>query len=265
MISEVLKTGRISHSESLNPSVLTRKSGEGSNLSNLTKRIIDIVGSSVLIVIFSPIMLAIAIAIKVTSKGPILYKQQRIGEDRRNGERRRTPDRRRDPGRRAAGDRRKGERRKTRLPGKPFYIYKFRSMVADAEEQQKLLEKYNEASGPLFKMKDDPRVTPVGRFIRRYSLDELPQLFNVLKGDMSLVGPRPGLLKEIERYEEWQKKRLKIKQGLTGLWQVSGRSNLSFNDMIKMDLEYVEKRSLLMDLKILAKTALAVLRKDGAY
>ncbi len=264
MLSEVLRTGRISNRKPSRSRTPARTLSENS-LRNFTKRSIDIVGSLFLIVLLSPIMLVIAIAIKISSKGPILYKQQRIGEDRRGCERREIHDRRRAPVRRATGNRRRSERRKSRFPGRPFHMYKFRSMVTGAEERQKLLEKYNEVAGPLFKIRDDPRVTPVGKLIRKYSLDEIPQLFNVLKGDMSLVGPRPGLLKEIENYEEWHKKRLKTKQGLTGLWQVSGRSNLSFDDMVKLDLEYIDKSSLFTDFKILLKTAWAVLKKDGAY
>ena len=138
-------------------------------------------------------------------------------------------------------------------------------MVVDAERRLSELSDRNEASGPLFKMKNDPRITRVGRFLRKYSLDELPQLFNVFKGDMSLVGPRPGLRDEIVRYRPWQKERLRVKQGITGLWQVSGRSSLTFEEMVALDVYYVRNWSLFLDLKILLKTILVVFYKDGAY
>ena len=235
------------------------KNGTLRKLDIVAKRCLDIFLALTLIILLIPVFIAIAIAIKVTSKGPIIYKQERIGEDRRNGDRRRQnlPF--------SGPDRRKGERRKLNYAGRPFKMYKFRSMVVDAEKLQPALIAMNEASGPLFKIKDDPRVTKVGKFLRRWSLDELPQLFNVLKGDMSLVGPRPALQSEIDLYEPWQKERLKVKQGLTGLWQVSGRSNLPFSEMVKLDIYYVRHRSIIMDLKILLKTLPAVLKRDGAY
>ena len=172
----------------------------------------------------------IALAIKVDSRGPVIFKQTRVGR-----------------------------------AGKTFTNYKFRGMVADAERQLAKLKKYNEASGPVFKMKDDPRVTRVGRFIRKTSLDELPQIFNVVKGDMSLVGPRPPLPSEVKQYTREQRRRLTIKPGITGPWQVSGRSDISFDEWVRLDTYYIQNWSLLLDLTILLKTLGAVLTRRGAY
>ena len=147
-----------------------------------------------------------------------------------------------------------------------FKLLKFRTMVVNAEQLIKDLEKYNEADGPLFKMKNDPRVTAMGRFLRKTSLDELPQLLNVLKGDMSLVGPRPPIPYEFECYDLWHRRRvLEAKPGITGLWQVSGRSRTTFDDMVRLDLRYIRNRSLWLDFKIILKTPLAVLSGAGAY
>ncbi|WP_437177734.1 sugar transferase [Clostridium bornimense] len=184
-----------------------------------SKRVIDIVGSIVGLVLLSPILLIVTIAIKLESKGPIIFSQKRIG-----------------------------------LKGKAFKMYKLRSMVEDAEKLKKDLMKSNEMSGPMFKMKDDPRVTRVGKFIRKTSIDELPQLVNVLKGDMSLVGPRPSLPKEVKKFKPWMKKRLEVKPGLTCFWQVSGRNNIDFEDWMKLDIKYVEERSFLVDIKLIFKT-----------
>lgn len=193
------------------------------------KRAMDIVGSISCIIIFSPIMLAIACAIKLTSKGPVLFKQQRSG-----------------------------------FGGKPFSFYKFRSMVVDAECMKNDLLEYNHREGPVFKMKDDPRITRIGNFIRKWSLDELPQLFNVMLGDMSLVGPRPPTLDEVARYEKWQDWRLEIKPGITCLWQIYARDDKSFDNWVRLDIEYIERRSLLLDMKILFNTVPAVLSCRGA-
>lgn len=193
------------------------------------KRAMDIVGSISCIIIFSPIMLAIACAIKLTSKGPVLFKQQRSG-----------------------------------FGGKPFSFYKFRSMVVDADHMKNDLLEYNHREGPVFKMKNDPRITHIGNFIRKWSLDELPQLFNVLLGDMSLVGPRPPTLDEVVRYEKWQDWRLEIKPGITCLWQIYARDDKSFDNWVRLDIEYIERRSLLLDLKILFNTVPAVLSCRGA-
>lgn len=193
------------------------------------KRSMDIVGAIVGLVIFSPIMLAIAIVIKLTSKGPVIFKQERAG-----------------------------------LGGKSFNFYKFRSMVVDAEAKKKELMEFNERTGPVFKMTDDPRVIPAGKFIRKWSLDELPQFYNVLKGDMSLVGPRPPTLDEVAQYYGWQDMRLEIKPGITCLWQISARHKSNFEDWVRLDIEYARKQSLLLDLKILLLTAPAVLSRRGA-
>ena len=185
----------------------------------ILKRTLDILCSIIGLILLSPIILVVAILIKLESKGPIIFSQKRVG-----------------------------------LKGKEFYMYKFRSMVQNAEELKEKLAKQNEMSGPMFKMKDDPRVTKVGKFIRKTSIDELPQLINVLKGEMSLVGPRPSLPKEVAKFERWMLKRLDVKPGLTCYWQVSGRNNIDFEDWMKLDLQYVEDRSFLLDLKLIFKT-----------
>jgi len=199
-------------------------------LQRVITRLVDIVLSILGMVVGSPLWLFIAIAVRVTSPGPIVYKQTRVG-----------------------------------LNGQHFITYKFRSMYQDAEQRLAQLRSKNEVSGPLFKMKDDPRRTPIGTFLRETSLDEIPQLFNVLKGEMSLVGPRPPLPREVAQYEEWQKGRLAIKPGLTGLWQVRGRSDLSFDEGVLMDLYYIENWSLRLYFQILFRTIPAVLFRRGAY
>ena len=186
--------------------------------------------ASILLIIISPLFLFIAVLIKISSRGPVFYKQNRVG-----------------------------------FKGRFFQMYKFRSMVVGAEEKQSQLQDQNDAQGLIFKMKNDPRVTLAGRFLRKFSLDELPQLFNVIKGDMSIVGPRPPLLNEVESYNSWHKKRLNIPPGITGLWQVSGRSELSFEEMVKLDLFYIESWSLWLDIKIMMKTIPVVLFARGAY
>lgn len=195
-----------------------------------TKRMLDVVGAIVLLVILAPVMAAIAIAIKLDSPGSVIFGQTRCGKD-----------------------------------GIPFTFYKFRGMVADAEARKHELLAFNEADGPLFKMRHDPRVTRVGRFIRATSLDELPQIWNVLKGDMSLVGPRPGVPSEVDQYAPWHRQRMAVVGGMTGLWQVSGRSELSFEQMVHLDIEYVERWSLWLDIVILLRTAKAVLTTRGAF
>ncbi|WP_028553102.1 sugar transferase [Paenibacillus sp. UNC451MF] len=194
------------------------------------KRLIDIIASSLLIFIISPIFIMTSIAIKIDSKGSIIYKQKRIGKN-----------------------------------GKQFHMLKFRSMVTEADVILKKLQDKNEMDGIAFKMKDDPRITKVGRFIRKYSIDELPQLFNVLKGDMSLVGPRPPLPNEVERYGDWEWRRLEVLPGITGLWQVSGRSDLSFQQWMNLDVYYIENWSITFDIKILLKTIPVVIKGEGAY
>ncbi len=195
------------------------------------KRILDFTGSLTLILLLSPILLAIALSVKLSSPGPIIYKQKRVGRY-----------------------------------GVTFEFLKFRSMYRDADQRlAELLKDGNEKDGPIFKMKNDPRVTRVGRFLRKYSLDELPQLFNVLRGDMSLVGPRPPLPREVEQYDDAAFKRLSIPPGITCLWQICGRSDTSFDEWMALDSFYVEHMSFWLDLKILMKTPTAVLRGDGAY
>jgi len=194
------------------------------------KRLSDIAGSLLLILATSPIMLIVAIAVKTTSRGPLFFGQERIGQD-----------------------------------GVPFRMWKFRSMIVGADDQlQSLLDAQGTSDKPLFKVNDDPRITPIGRFIRRYSLDELPQFFNVLMGSMSLVGPRPQREAEVALYDRGAHRRLFMKPGISGLWQVSGRSNLDWDDAIRLDLYYVENWSLTTDLVILWRTVRAVIAKDGA-
>jgi exopolysaccharide biosynthesis polyprenyl glycosylphosphotransferase len=200
------------------------------NTQRKLKRLFDVVGSLFGLLALSPLLLTVAALIKLTSPGSILFRQMRVGADE-----------------------------------KVFFCYKFRSMYQDAEARQAELEAQNEADGAIFKIKDDPRVTPIGRFIRRWSIDELPQLINVLKGEMSLVGPRPLPLRDFEQMGELHKKRLAAIPGVTGYWQTSGRSRLSFEDMVRLDLYYIENWSLSLDIKIILKTVGAVLRHEGAY
>ncbi|MFE5835275.1 sugar transferase [Arthrobacter sp. NPDC056493] len=196
----------------------------------VAKRLFDIAVSGILIVVMAPLMAVLAVLIKLDSRGPILFKQERVG-----------------------------------IEGAHFKMLKFRSMVMDAEARLADLEHRNEGNGVLFKLKNDPRVTRVGGFLRRASLDELPQLFNIFGGSMSLVGPRPPLPREVEAYERDVRRRLLVKPGLTGLWQVSGRSNLSWQDSVRLDLYYVENWSLAGDLVILLRTVRAVFHSTGAY
>ncbi|MBS1722254.1 MAG: sugar transferase [Armatimonadetes bacterium] len=195
------------------------------------KRILDILGSTVLLVLLFPLMLVFAILIKLTDrKGPVFYVTPRVG-----------------------------------LCGRPFPFYKFRSMKVDADQHKDSLSKENEREGPIFKIKMDPRVTPVGRFMRKYSIDELPQLLNVFLGHMSLVGPRPPLPREVEHYDEYMAERLSVRPGLTCYWQIMGRSDLTFEQWMELDHRYLEEMSVWVDLKILFLTPIAVLRGHGAY
>jgi exopolysaccharide biosynthesis polyprenyl glycosylphosphotransferase len=197
----------------------------------LAKRIMDLLGAFLGIILLLPVFIIVAICIKLEDpKGPVFFKQIRIGKD-----------------------------------GKNFYMYKFRSMVVDAEERLNDLLKYNEVSGAMFKIKEDPRTTKIGKFIRKTSIDELPQLWNVLKGEMSLVGPRPPLPREVAQYTEYDKQRLLVTPGCTGLWQVSGRNDLGFHEMVELDLQYIRERSLLYDLKIIIKTIKVMVKPNGAY
>lgn len=195
------------------------------------KRTLDIVLGTILVVLSSPVMAFAAIAIWIGDGRPILYPWRVVGQH-----------------------------------GRPFLSWKFRTMVRDADRRKRELLKHNEMQGPVFKMRDDPRVTPVGRLLRRYSFDELPQLWSVVKGDMSLVGPRPPLVTEYENFEPWQKRKLSVVPGLTCLWQVSGRSDIKdFDEWVRMDLQYIDDWSLQLDLKIIFQTFTAVLMGRGAY
>ena len=194
------------------------------------KRTGDVIGSAFLLLLVAPVMGLVALAIKLEDGGPVMFRQTRVG-----------------------------------LKGQTFDCLKFRSMCVDAEARLAALAAQNEGAGPLFKMTHDPRITRVGRFIRRFSLDELPQLWNALRGDMSLVGPRPALPTEVAQYDSDTRRRLDVRPGLTGLWQVSGRSNLSWDDTVRLDLYYVDNWSMVQDLMILAKTARAVVGSSGAY
>jgi len=195
-----------------------------------TKRAFDLVVSGLGVIFLLPLWLAIAAAIKLTSPGPIFYRDRRIG-----------------------------------LGEREFGMLKFRTMIAGAAEQQRDLEPANEAAGALFKIRDDPRITPVGRLLRRYSLDEAPQVLNVLWGEMSLVGPRPLPVRDHELLEDWHRKRYLVLPGMTGLWQISGRSSLTFDDLVRLDFYYLENWSVWLDITILAKTLPAVLSRRGAY
>ena len=198
--------------------------------SNPLKRAIDLCGAVACLILLSPVLLIIAIAIKLTSPGPVIFVQERYGLNKRK-----------------------------------FRMYKFRTMVADAEARQHLLETLNEAQGPVFKMRNDPRITPLGAFLRKASLDELPQLFNVLKGDMSLVGPRPLPNRDVAKFNDaCLMRRFSVKPGLTCLWQITGRSNTSFDEWITLDLKYIDDWSLSLDAAIMAKTIPAVLKGRGA-
>jgi exopolysaccharide biosynthesis polyprenyl glycosylphosphotransferase len=194
------------------------------------KRTFDIVGATLLLMLLSPALLALAIAVRLSSRGPVLYRSTRVGIGQR-----------------------------------PFPCLKFRTMHTDAEERQADLEELNEATGALFKIRDDPRLTPVGKLLRRFSLDELPQLVNVLRGEMSLVGPRPLPQRDYDMLEDWHRKRYLVLPGITGLWQVSGRSELDFDDLVRLDFIYLEHWSLALDLTIILKTLPAILMQRGAY
>lgn len=194
------------------------------------KRLTDIVGALALLIVLSPVMLAAAAAVRLTSRGPVLFRQDRVGKD-----------------------------------GEHFSMLKFRSMRIDAEDRLADVFALNEQTGPVFKAKDDPRITQVGRILRRCSIDEMPQLFHVLSGSMSLVGPRPALPSEVEHYTPYAQQRLLAKPGLTCIWQVNGRSTIDFETWVEMDLDYIEQWSIRSDIKLLAETLPAVLSGDGAY
>lgn len=194
------------------------------------KRVFDFLAATCGIIILSPLMLIIAILIKSEDHGPIFYKQKRIGQN-----------------------------------GKAFEMYKFRSMFVNADQMLAKLKQQNDVEGPMFKMKKDPRVTKIGRFIRKHSLDELPQFFNVIKGDMSLVGPRPPLPMEVAKYSNYDKQRLYVIPGCTGLWQATERNKVGFNEMLQLDIEYIKKADFLFDLWIIWKTIIIVFKPNGSY
>lgn len=197
---------------------------------SVTKRVIDIIGATFGLILLSPVFLLVAVLIKLDSRGPAIHKQERLG-----------------------------------LNGETFMFYKFRSMVSGAHKQKESLNHLNGASGPMFKIKEDPRITRIGNFLRKSSIDELPQLFNVLKGEMSLVGPRPPLPEEVREYTKEQVERLTIIPGITGLWQVLGRSDLTFDEQIYLDRVYIKNQSVWLDLGLLLLTIPAVLSRRGAY
>ncbi len=209
--------------------LLTFSTTPTNEIALFVKRVIDIVISLLTLILLSPLFLTVSLLIKITSEGPVLFKQERGG-----------------------------------LYFRRFVMYKFRSMTVDAEEKKPNLRYLNEADGPIFKIRDDPRITAVGRWIRKTSIDELPQLINVLKGEMSLIGPRPHPVEEAKEYTTWQRRRLSMKPGITGLWQIGGRSETTFAESMKLDLDYIDHWSLWLDVKILLKTIPAVLSGRGA-
>ena len=194
------------------------------------KRLFDIVAATCGIVILSPLMIIIAVLIKAEDHGPVFYKQVRVGKN-----------------------------------GKTFKMYKFRSMFVNADKMLDRLKDQNDVDGPMFKMKDDPRITKIGHFIRKHSLDELPQFLNVLKGDMSLVGPRPPLPSEVAEYSEYDKQRLFVTPGCTGLWQATERNEVGFNEMVQLDIQYIKRASFIFDLWIIWKTVEIVIKPNGSY
>ncbi|WP_068675289.1 sugar transferase [Oceanobacillus sp. Castelsardo] len=197
----------------------------------ISKRTTDIFLSIIGIICLSPLFFIVSLLIKIEdNKGPVFFKQIRIGKD-----------------------------------GRKFYMYKFRSMVSNAEDLKAVLMEQNEATGPVFKIKNDPRVTRIGRFIRKTSIDELPQLINVIKGEMSLVGPRPPLPDEVNQYNNYEKQRLIVTPGLTCYWQVSGRSNIGFDEWVELDLKYIRERNLMIDFKLILKTVLVLFGSRDAY
>jgi exopolysaccharide biosynthesis polyprenyl glycosylphosphotransferase len=211
--------------------VLTIQSGPADSWRLVMKRLIDVAGSAALLLALAPLFTIVTLLIRLDSPGPVFFAQQRVGLNKRR-----------------------------------FRILKFRTMVDGSDQQQHMLEHLNEVKGPVFKIKNDPRMTRIGKFLRRFSIDELPQLINVLKGDMSLVGPRPLPVRDVERIDiSAHKRRFSIKPGITCLWQVNGRSNIDFEHWVRLDLEYIDKWSLSLDLIILLKTIPAVFKGPGAY
>ncbi len=225
-----LKIARLRQTELDGVPLLTFETTLADEWQHFLKRTLDIIVSGLGIIALSPVLLLVAILIKSTSPGPVFYKSKRIG-----------------------------------LNGRKFVFYKFRSMYKGAHLKQEELMGLNEAKGPVFKMKKDPRVTPLGKFLRKFSIDELPQLFNVFAGHMSLVGPRPPVPKEVAKYEPWQRRRLSMRPGITCLWQISGRSRIGFDEWMRLDLEYIDNWSLWLDFKIFMKTIPVVIFGIGAY
>lgn len=213
-----------------NKIVLDPDKVESKKLYYLFKRIFDIIASAGGLILLSPVMVGITIKIKAEDGGSIIYRQKRIGKN-----------------------------------GKSFEMYKFRSMVENADHLFEKIKDKNNVDGAMFKMKNDPRITKTGKFLRKHSLDELPQLFNVLKGDMSLVGPRPPLPSETKQYTKYDKQRLLVVPGCTGLWQATVRNEVGFNDMVQLDLKYIKKASFMFDLSILLKTIKIIFKPNGAY
>ena len=210
--------------------LISQKQVESRKIYHFTKRVFDIVMSALGLIALSPMLAIIAYKIKREDGGPIIYKQTRVGKD-----------------------------------GKKFEMYKFRSMVVNADQLLVRLKDQNEVDGAMFKMRNDPRITKIGHFIRKHSLDELPQLVNVLKGDMSLVGPRPPLPSEVIQYTNYDKQRLYVFPGCTGLWQATERNNVGFNEMVKLDLEYIRRASAIYDLSIICKTVFVIFEPNGSY
>jgi len=225
-----LKLARATSEELEGASLITHHTGFAEGWPVVVKRVLDVSVSLTLLVLCAPILLLTALAIKLTSPGPIFFTQRRLGLNKR-----------------------------------PFSIYKFRTMVPGAEQKLRELEHLNEVSGPVFKIKADPRITPIGKMLRKTSIDELPQLFNVLEGAMSLVGPRPLPIRDYEGFnEDWQRRRFSVRPGITCLWQINGRNSIPFETWMQLDLQYIDKWSLWLDFQILARTIPAVLRGSGA-
>ncbi len=222
---------RTSFDELLDRPLLVFRTTPEASWQSVLKHVMDLVGAFILLILLSPLFLLVAIAIKLTSPGPVFFQQQRSGQN-----------------------------------GAPFTLYKFRTMITNAEQLKHELEAMNEMSGPVFKVTNDPRITRMGKWLRRYSLDELPQLFNVLRGEMSLVGPRPLPVDEVRRFSDLaHRRRLSVKPGITCLWQISGRNQIKdFKDWVRLDLEYIDNWSLWLDLSILLRTIPAVFAATGA-
>ena len=226
-----LKAMRFEQSEYASKPLLSKETVEKRWIYLFTKRLMDLFGAFLGLILLLPVFIVVAIFIKLEDpKGPIFFFQTRVGKN-----------------------------------GKEFKMYKFRSMVSDAEERLKELLQYNEVSGAMFKMKDDPRITRIGKFIRKTSIDELPQLLNVLLGDMSLVGPRPPLPREVAEYTDYDKQRLLVIPGCTGLWQVSARNSVGFNEMVELDLKYINNRSTIYDIRLILKTVGLLLGSKNAF